>query len=76
MAIGIMDAERIVHRLAKTRDERFVHLRPDSRLLQYGELIVHRELTSCFLTSGLSVLDAPLLSLRFADSGTASVVEL
>ena len=25
MAIGIMDAERIVHRLAKTRDERFVH---------------------------------------------------
>ena len=32
-----MDAERIVHRLAKTRDERFVHTRPESGRVQYGE---------------------------------------
>ena len=52
------------------RDERFVHTRPESRRVQDGEHFVHRELLSCFLTSGLSILDTPLLSLRFADSGT------
>ncbi|HEZ7989667.1 MAG TPA: hypothetical protein RWO66_01720 [Ruminococcus sp.] len=42
---------------------------PESGRVQYGERGVHLELLSCFHTSAQSVLDTPLLSLRFADLG-------
>ena len=42
---------------------------PESGRVQYGERGVHRELPSCFHTSAQSILDTPLLNLRFTDSG-------